>query len=70
MTAPVLICGAALIVVLALVLARELKLRHALQRLLGRVLDQWRNRRDEVPHSHLLDRQLHRRRRGNERWMR
>ena len=42
-----LTAGSLLVVVLALALAREIRLRRALQRLLGKLLNLWRNRDDE-----------------------
>ncbi|GAG33442.1 unnamed protein product [marine sediment metagenome] len=43
MNLPLLVVGSTLVIVLVLALAREVRLRRALQRLLARLLAHWRN---------------------------
>jgi hypothetical protein len=45
----ILMAGAVLVVLLALALAREMRMRRALQSLLKRLLSFWRNRDAEEP---------------------
>jgi hypothetical protein len=47
MTIPVLLASSLLAVVLVLALAREVRLRRALQQLLTRILNYWRKRHDK-----------------------
>ena len=47
MNAPLILASSLLVVVLALALAREVRIRRALQRLLARVLTLWRNQHAE-----------------------
>ena len=43
MTLPILVTSSLLVVILCVVLAREVRLRRALQRLLAKLLAHWRN---------------------------
>ena len=49
MSYPVLLASSALAVILVLALAREMRLRRALQRLLARLLKFWRKQHAENP---------------------